>query len=42
MFYGLYDLVSKEYFPAGSKIVALHTGGIQGLKGMNEKIRGYF
>lgn len=30
MFYGLFDLISKRYFPKGSKIVALHTGGLQG------------
>ena len=29
MFYGLYDLISKEYFKPGSKILALHTGGIK-------------
>jgi len=30
MFYGLCDLVKKDYFPKGSTIAAIHTGGLQG------------
>jgi len=30
MMFGICDLVSKDYFPKGSKIVVLHTGGLQG------------
>ncbi|KJV07486.1 1-aminocyclopropane-1-carboxylate deaminase/D-cysteine desulfhydrase [Methylocucumis oryzae] len=33
MLYGIYDLVRRNYFPAGSKIVAIHTGGLQGNRG---------
>jgi len=29
MFYGLYDLINKNYFPNNAKIIALHTGGIK-------------
>jgi len=29
MFYGLYDLIQKKHFPRGSKILALHSGGIK-------------
>jgi 1-aminocyclopropane-1-carboxylate deaminase len=29
MFYGLYDLIEKNHFPKGSKILALHSGGIK-------------
>jgi 1-aminocyclopropane-1-carboxylate deaminase/D-cysteine desulfhydrase-like pyridoxal-dependent ACC family enzyme len=29
MFYGLYDLVTQQVFPPGTRIVALHTGGLQ-------------
>lgn len=29
LFYGLMDLIKKDYFPRGAKIVALHTGGLQ-------------
>ena len=35
MLYGIVDLVEKNYFPNGAKILAIHTGGIQGIKGMN-------
>jgi 1-aminocyclopropane-1-carboxylate deaminase len=28
LFYGIFDLVSKGYFGVGSKIMAIHTGGI--------------
>ncbi|MDY0081673.1 MAG: pyridoxal-phosphate dependent enzyme [Ignavibacteriaceae bacterium] len=34
MFYGLYDLINQNYFPANSTIVAIHTGGLQGLDGL--------
>ncbi|MCB9224055.1 MAG: pyridoxal-phosphate dependent enzyme [Crocinitomicaceae bacterium] len=30
MMFGLYDMIAKDEFPSGSKIVALHTGGLQG------------
>lgn len=31
MLYGLFDLIQKGYFKAGTTIVAVHTGGLQGL-----------
>jgi len=30
MLFGIFDLVEKGYFPANSKILAIHTGGLQG------------
>lgn len=30
MFYGLFDLIKKDYFEPGQKIIAIHTGGLQG------------
>ena len=30
MMYALYDLISKAYFSAGQRIIAVHTGGLQG------------
>jgi 1-aminocyclopropane-1-carboxylate deaminase len=30
MMYGLLDLIQKDYFPKKSKILAIHTGGVQG------------
>lgn len=35
MLFGIYDMVKKGYFPRGSRIVAIHTGGIQGVNGYN-------
>lgn len=31
MFFGLYDLIGKGYFKPGDCIVAVHTGGLQGI-----------
>ena len=39
MMFGVFDLIEKGYFPAGSKILAIHTGGLQGVKGMNDKLK---
>lgn len=30
LFYGLFDLAKKGFFPAGATVVAIHTGGLQG------------
>jgi len=38
MLFGIYDLVLKEFFKEESKIVAIHTGGLQGLSGLSQKI----
>ena len=38
MMYGVYDLITKGYFKSGSTIVAIHTGGLQGIAGMTPKI----
>ena len=34
LFYALVDLVKKDYFKEGSTIVVVHTGGLQGIKGL--------
>ncbi|WP_255512756.1 1-aminocyclopropane-1-carboxylate deaminase/D-cysteine desulfhydrase [Flavobacterium sp. GT3R68] len=39
MMYGIFDLIAKDYFPKGTKILAIHTGGIQGIEGMNQKLK---
>ena len=36
MMYGLFDLIEKNYFAKGSTVVALHTGGLQGLGGLEK------
>ncbi|MGA1226793.1 MAG: 1-aminocyclopropane-1-carboxylate deaminase/D-cysteine desulfhydrase [Tamlana sp.] len=35
MLFGIFDLIEKGFFSKGSKILAIHTGGLQGIKGMN-------
>lgn len=30
MMFGVFDLIKKKYFPKGSKILCIHTGGLQG------------
>ena len=35
MMFGIIDLISKDYFKPGTKILAIHTGGLQGIAGMN-------
>ena len=39
MVFGVMDLIEKKYFPENSKILLIHTGGIQGVKGMNLKLK---
>ena len=35
MLFGIFDLIKKDFFPSGSQILAIHTGGLQGIPGMN-------
>lgn len=37
MFYGIYDLIKNNFFPLNSTIVAIHTGGLQGLQGLKQR-----
>ena len=37
MIYGIFDLVYNDFFPRGSSILAIHTGGIQGNRGMIDR-----
>jgi len=39
LLFGIFELAQKNYFPKGSKILAIHTGGLQGIEGMNESLR---
>jgi 1-aminocyclopropane-1-carboxylate deaminase len=34
--YGLVDIIKNKLFPAGSKILIVHTGGLQGIDGFNK------
>lgn len=37
MFYGLFDLIEQGHFESGSRIVAIHTGGLQGNRGFEKR-----
>ena len=39
MTFGVIDLIEKGYFPPKSKILLIHTGGLQGVNGMNSVLR---
>jgi len=39
MLFGILDLIRKEHFSEGTKILAIHTGGIQGIEGVNQKLK---
>ncbi len=41
MMFGIYDLIRKNHFPKGSIIATIHTGGVQGNKGLNAKYKIY-
>lgn len=36
MLFAIFDSIKKDYFPAGSKIVCVHTGGLQGNSSLPE------
>ena len=38
MMFGLVDLIKKKHFKRNSRILAIHTGGLQGIAGMNRKL----
>lgn len=39
MMFGVMDLIHKNYFPENSKILVIHTGGLQGIAGMNKLLK---
>ena len=40
MMFGLFDLIEKNYFKPGTTILAIHTGGLQGIQGFNDRFGG--
>jgi 1-aminocyclopropane-1-carboxylate deaminase len=36
MVYGVLDLIKNNYFHKDAKILMIHTGGLQGIEGMNK------
>lgn len=39
MMYGILDMIKKDRFLPGSKILAIHTGGLQGIEGFNQRLQ---
>lgn len=39
MFYGIFDMIKNEQIRSNSTILAVHTGGTQGIEGMNQRIQ---
>ena len=39
MVFGVTDMIKNNYFAANSKILIIHTGGLQGISGMNIKLK---
>lgn len=39
MMFGILDMIENKKFPSDSKILAIHTGGLQGIEGMNKKLK---
>ena len=39
MFYGIFDMIKLKQIAPNSTILAVHTGGLQGIEGMNERIQ---
>ena len=37
MMFGLLDKIKKGHFPEGANLIAVHTGGLQGIRGFNER-----
>ena len=37
LFFGIFDLLKKDFFTPGSSILAVHTGGLQGIAGFNQR-----
>lgn len=39
MFYGIFDMIKTNQISSNSTILAIHTGGTQGIEGMNQRIQ---
>ncbi len=39
MMFGIVDLIKNNFFKKGIKILAIHTGGLQGIEGMNSYLK---
>jgi len=39
MMFGLWDMIKSGKLEKGSKVLVIHTGGLQGIKGMNQRLK---
>jgi 1-aminocyclopropane-1-carboxylate deaminase/D-cysteine desulfhydrase-like pyridoxal-dependent ACC family enzyme len=39
LMFGVYKLIEDRFFPDKSKVLVIHTGGLQGITGMNERLK---
>lgn len=39
MMFGIVDMIKKNRFPNGSKILIIHSGGLQGIEGFNQRLK---
>jgi len=39
MLYGVFDLIKKKMISSDDKVLVIHTGGLQGIKGMNKYLK---
>ena len=39
MLFGVLDMIKNDEFKEGSKILMIHTGGLQGIEGFNQKLK---
>ena len=37
MMFATFDLIEKGHFKSGAKVLAIHTGGLQGIEGFNQR-----
>ena len=42
MMFGILDMIKKNTFPKGSKILIIHSGGLQGIEGFNYRLKSKF
>ena len=40
MLFGIFDLIQNDFFKPNTTIIAIHTGGLQGIEGFNERFGG--
>lgn len=39
MLFGLFDMIAKDQFKPGTRILVVHTGGLQGIAGINQQLK---